>query len=208
MSEFSTQLVQFALVDVHASWFPAMDEALLMQAKASHYGRRWLASQLANIELFSVPPAALSISPALLQADAWWATSISENCAWFIELGAYKHISSIRHAIIREHVMQWRRVLGTTLYQRLLREDVRDQSEKMEIHDEDGFLFEWIDDDALAQRLKESAYSELLGFASRQHPLLAQRMALAFPEAWWQNAQRETPVSVLSQQIVTKILAR
>lgn len=218
MSELAAQLTQVALDDVHASWFPEMDAALLTQAKASDVGRRWLASRLANVELFSEPPAALGISTELLQAEVWWPMSLSDSSEWLIELGAYTHISSIRLAITREFVLQWRRVLGPALYQRLLREADSSRPTDREFHADNDSSLKWMslkwtspelmDDATLSQMLKKCAYEELITFSLRQHPLLAQRVALAFPEAWWQNYQRDPPVSVLDQETVMKILAR
>lgn len=222
MSEFAVHLTQAALDDVHASWVTDIDAALLAQAKASHYGRRWLASRLANLELFSVPPAALGVSTEILQAEMWWSMPISDNSAWWLELGAYTHISSIRLAIRREHVLQWRRVLGPALYQRLMREAGSSRPTDKEFRDDDDsslkwkslewkslkqMPLEWNDDTALVQMLKKCAYEEMIGFALRQHPLLAQRVALAFPEMWWQNYQRDPQVPLLDQATVTKILA-
>lgn len=208
MFELTSQLTQATLADVHASWLPEMDASLLAQAKLSDYGRRWLASRLANVELFSVPPAALDIAAELLQANAWWAMSISDSRARLIEMGAYTRISSIRLAIMREQVLQWRRVLGTALYQKMLREEVSNLPPEKEFYFDDDFSLGWIDDAALTQTLMKSAYEELLGFASRQHPLLVERVALAFPETWWQGYQCNPPTPVLGHGTVMKILAR
>lgn len=208
MSELASQLTQATLADVHASWIPEMDVALLARAKNSDYGLRWLASRLAKVEMFSVPPAALDIAAELLQANAWWAMSISESSAWLIELGAYTRISSIRLAIMRVQVLQWRRVLGAALYQKMLREEVSNFPSEKEFYFDDDFSLGWIDDAALTQSLMKCAYQELLGFASRQHPLLVQRVALAFPETWWQSFQRNPPMPVLDHGTVMKILAR
>lgn len=178
MPELAGALQQAALRDVHSSWLPMLTPSLLARAKQSAFGRRWLSTRLSAQTLFRTPSVMLDIPDALLQEQAWWQVSLCEHREHLIEMGAHACLSVLRTAIAREQVMQWRRVLGMPRYMQLLQ--LSDPGERAPL----SWPTRVMNDQALIEHLEKVACFELLNYSRQCHPLLAQRVALAFPLDW------------------------
>ncbi len=177
-------LVESALRDLHPTWLPGLDADLLEQARSSTMARRWLATRLTTLALFTVPPAALDIADDTLSQSAWWQRSFRTADEPLLALGARGFQRLIKASIQRDKVLQWRRVLGRDLYEQilLLPAESMPNTAKRDAGNKNASID--LEDSQLAEATRRSACMALLQFAQQQHPLLQARVALAFPQAW------------------------
>lgn len=206
MRDIASDLVNAALTDVHGSWLPELDLALLQKARASALGRRWLAANLSSVELFSQPPALLGIEATSLLESSWWQYSLSLCSQPLLEIGAFAFIPSIRAAVLRAQVMQWRRVLGRDTYLALLKNsDALFQQHMIPVacQPENNIV---ADDAVLTEKIRKTACFELLSYAGAIHPLLRLRVALAFPKCWSDEHLKHSYIAGLSSEFLSSRL--
>lgn len=206
MLDAVTSLVNAALADVHGSWLPELDAALLQKARASAVGRRWLAASLSSLELFNRPPALLGLEAGPLLASNWWQYSLQLCSQPLLEIGAFTFIPVIRAAVLREQVLQWRRVLGRDTYLSLLKNSdamLQENVIQAAFQPDSNIV---ADDALLTERIRKTACFELLSYASAIHPLLRTRVALAFPQCWSEEHLNHSYVPCLPSEFLSSRL--
>lgn len=181
--EMSTEsvLLACALRDLHGSWIPDLDAVLLSRAKMSAAGQRWLKARLKKVALFNHPPAGFGLMPLEGAESGWWQVPLAVESRHLIELGALGYLPDIKSSIDRDKVLQWRRVLGKDLYEKLLRVSLG----KLPLDTAVATAIPVrVEDAILADMIAMSGFRALFAYASRFHHLLALRVAVAFPQAW------------------------
>jgi hypothetical protein len=176
-------LERAALVDVHPSWLPDIEQELVCAARDSLPGQRWLAKHLtAQSVLFRYPPAALG-DDGLLQAQPWLFQRFGAWPQVMLELGAMVCADTIRAIVSREQVLQLRRVLGGTIYERVLQYSKQDGLDRALLRDR-VIPFWPLADEALQDRFQRLAAVEICHQAQQVHAIAGERMRMAFPREW------------------------
>lgn len=187
---------------VHASWFPRIPPALVLEARAQPLGRRWLANHLSSQSplLFGlrVPEGAEAV--ANLQEVARLAPLLGDALDSALELGAMAYAAIIRTTVRRADVKSMRTVLGVARYERVLTAVLPELSAPAQpLFSADG-----AGDDAVEERLIRQGAAELLHYADRVHRAWGESVRLAFERRIWMNM----PPTVLPAASVAACLHR
>jgi hypothetical protein len=187
---------------VHASWFPRIPPALVLEARAQPLGRRWLANHLSSQSplLFGlrVPEGAEAV--ANLQEVARLAPMLGDALDSALELGAMAYAAIIRTTVRRADVKSMRTVLGVARYERVLTAVLPELSAPAQpLFSADG-----AGDDAVEERLIRQGAAELLHYADRVHRAWGESVRLAFERRIWMNM----PPTVLPAASVAACLHR
>lgn len=191
MLEDLERLQCVALRDLHPSWLPETDAALVLQARHTPSGRRCLAQQLSSTQVLFRMPARQQIDCDVPAASyPWWLHCLNAQQSLWILLGAHVYLPLIRASISRQRVLQWLRVLGESDYGALLRTPAERYGERA-IHTQDELPEE---DERLRQSLLRTGYQQLVNYADTVHGCIANRVLLAFP-ANWNMAVKVQPIA-------------
>lgn len=184
MSTFAAtriSLQRAALADLHPHWLTDIDAPLLLRARASLSGRRYLSRRLAtDWNLFRALPASAEEAAALNQRP-WLLTPIADAIEPLHDLAAMSLAPQLRAVVGRDDVLRLHRVLGERRYRDMLTRNAGPVSTERG----DWQPLQFDSDEALSSRLQRQGSAEILGYAVAQlPPLLVERLRLAFPPEW------------------------
>lgn len=186
---------------VHRSWFPSLPADLVVHARKSSLGRRWLANRLAQVSplLFGILPYETEALPARnLRNAAWLRTCLRDVLECALDLGSLTLAVTVRTMVTRSEVVRLRAVLGVERYERLLSTPTPDfptepaaavAGAKADCHGDD-----------LLERLLQRGARELAAYATMLHPALGESVRLSFECNWWdvEVAPLLTPAAIES----------
>jgi hypothetical protein len=189
---------------VHSSWFPSLSADLVVQARKTPLGRRWLADRLVHVSplLFGILPYETEALPARnLRNSEWLRTCLRQVLECALDLGSLTLAVTVRTMVARSEVMRLRAVLGAARYERLLSMPTATSPggppgvpdvEAREIADCHG--------DDLLERLLRRGARELAAYATGLHPALGESVRLSFECSWWdvEGAALLTPAVIES----------
>jgi len=185
------------LLRLHPSWLAPLAAPLVIEARNSPLGRRWLANRLSAVcpVLLDIPretgPAS---APALGQAT--WLRNVLQNpLERALDLGSLALASTLRTMVTRSAVAQLRTLLGAERYQRILT--------AAEISRGNGpSPLEGASGHDLAERLARCGAAELASYATAVHPALGESVRLTFECSWW----HPEPEAVLPPEVAERCL--
>ncbi len=172
---------------VHPSWFPDFPAELVVHARKSSLGRRWLANRLAQASplLFGILPYETEAWPARnLRNAEWLRVCLREVLECALDLGSLTLAVTVRTMVTRSEVVRLRAVLGVERYERLL-------SMPGSRSGSPGALGAGADTgidcqrDDLLERLLQRGARELAAYAATLHPALGESVRLSFELTWW-----------------------
>jgi hypothetical protein len=167
---------------VHPSWLPSIDPDLVIAARQSTVGRRWLANQLTTINplLFALPR---GVGPGCvqdLQPLGWFTTALRQATDCALDLGALALAPRLRTVITRPAVTQIRTTLGQDRYERALAAPIP------------GPTLPPDDVTSLLEEILPRGAHELAEHAAQLHPALAESVKLTFDSHWWDSPATPT----------------
>ncbi len=180
------------LLRLHPSWLAPLEAPLVIQARNSPVGRRWLANRLSAVcpVLLGIP---LETGTALAQA-AWLRAVLHNPLERALDLGSLALASTLRTMVTRSAVAQLRTLLGAERYQRILTAAPRGGSGTAPVDSAGG--------NDLAEQLARRGAAELAAYATHVHPALGESVRLSFDRAWW----RPEPQALLPLDVAESCL--
>ena len=188
---------------VHPSWFPDLPADLIVHARKSPLGRRWLANRLARVSplLFGIPHETESIPARNLRNTEWLRTCLHDVVECALDLGSLTLAVTVRTMVTRSEVIRLRAVLGAERYERLLFAAPSTASVGTPARFRAGAhgTTDYRGDD-LAERLLRSGAHELAAYAATLHPALCESVRLSLECNWWdiEDTASLTPAAVES----------
>jgi hypothetical protein len=169
---------------VHPSWLPGLAAELVVQARSTPTGRRWLANQLSTLTplLFALPSGVGPASVHELYDVGWFSAVLQEPLERALDLGSLLLAARLRTVVSRFAVTHLRTMLGVERYERALTASPANAAVpavprvSTQTSDEADVL--------VGQVLHHGAH-ELAAYAARLHPALAQSVKLSFERNWW-----------------------
>jgi hypothetical protein len=174
---------------VHSSWFPGLPSDLVIHARKSTLGRRWLANRLAPVSplLFGILPYETEALPGRnLRNAEWLRTCLRDVSECALDVGSLTLAVTVRTMVTRSEVMRLRAVLGVERYERLL--SVPTSTPPFEPSGPQGVGARAEADcrgDDLPERLLQRGAHELAAYAATLHPALGESVRLSFECNWW-----------------------
>jgi hypothetical protein len=167
---------------VHPSWFPGVAADLIVHARRSPVGRRWLANRLAHVSplLFGIPHAAQMMSEGNLRGAESLRICLHDALDCALDLGSVAFSATLRAMVTRSEIMRLRMALGAERYQRLLSVPVPTFSPRLSA----PFNADSRADDLREGLLRHGA-RELAAYAASLHPFLDASVRLTFEVNWW-----------------------
>jgi hypothetical protein len=172
---------------VHPSWLPSLAAELVVAARRTPNGRRWLANQLSTVTplLFDLPSGVGPASVHELYDLGWFRAALREPLERALDLGSLLLAARLRTVVTRSAVTHLRTMLGAQRYERALTASSANTAApdvpriSMQTSDEADVL--------VGQVLHHGAH-ELAAYAAHLHPALAQSVKLSFERNWWSCA--------------------
>jgi len=166
------------------SWLPSLAGELVVEARKTPTGRRWLAEQLRSVTplLFALPCRDGAASAHRLYHLRWFGGVLREPQERALDLGSILLAARLRTVVGRSAVTHLRRMLGVERYERALTASLADVAApavpraSMQTSDEADVL--------MRQVLRHGAH-ELAAYAAHLHPAFAQSVKLSFERDWW-----------------------
>lgn len=173
---------------VHSSWFPAVSADLVVRARQSSLGRRWLANRLAMVSplLFGIPYETQALPARSLRDAEWLRTCLREVSECALDVGSLTLAVTVRTMVTRSEVVRLRAVLGTERYERLLSAAtaISAGSQSAAFGAVTRSEADWRGNDLLEHLLQRGA-REMAAYASMLHPALGESVRLSFECNWW-----------------------
>jgi hypothetical protein len=188
---------------VHPSWFPGLPAELIVHARKSPPGRRWLANRLARVSplLFGIPHETEAVPARNLRNAEWLRICLHDVLECALDLGSLTLAVTVRTMVTRSEVMRLRAVLGVERYERLLFAPPSTSSASAPAAFRAGAhgTAECRGDD-LAERLLRCGAHELAAYAATLHPALCESVRLSLECNWWdvEGMASLTPAAVES----------
>jgi len=172
---------------VHPSWFRNIEPKLILTARRSPLGRRWLANHLAKLSpaLFSLT-AWRSDAVARFGAVAWLAHPLEEPMECALELGGVALAAALRTVVTRDGVMRLRLALGASRYDRIL------QSNVVATDSQERPVWTSGAAEGITDHVARRGAMELAGYADNAHPAWGESVRLSFERWWWMSASDGT----------------
>jgi hypothetical protein len=183
-TEFWFDLQRETIERVHPSWLPASDPELVVAARGTKSGRRWLANRLSSAAalLFSLPSGVGPASARELYRVEWFRPALHDPVESALDLGSFVLAARLRTVVSRPAVARLRTMLGVQRYERALtasppRSTVAGMPwTSLQTGEEIEVL--------VGQVLHHGAH-ELAAYAGCLHPVLAESVRLSFEWGWW-----------------------
>jgi len=189
-------LAQSALRDLHPSWLANLDSELVIQARDRALGRRWLADRLARTENLYRDLQVYSDALRSPQLPTWLFQPLAVGLDR--ALGAHAYASLVKTSVARAQVAQWRNLLGSDLYTRVLNTHAENEPGPVESQPDPT-------SPDMGERLYRQGAIELYRVAFEHHPLAAERVQLGFPRDW-ALSQGQTRLSTTRAQTVIETM--
>jgi hypothetical protein len=166
------------------SWLPSLAGELVVEARGTPTGRRWLAERLSGVTplLFAIPCGVGAASVRELHDLGWFGAALREPRERALDLGSLLLAARLRTVVSRSAVTHLRTMLGVERYERTLTASLADVTApavpraSMQTSDEADVL--------VRQMLRHGAH-ELAAFAFHLHAVFAQSVKLSFERDWW-----------------------
>ena len=171
---------------VHPSWLPASDPELVVAARGTKTGRRWLANRLSSAAalLFALPSGAGPASARELYRFEWFRPALQDPVESALDLGSLALAARLRTVVSRPAVTRLRTLLGMQRYVRALSASPPGSAAAgmpwttLQTGEEIEVL--------VGQVLHHGAH-ELAAYAGSLHPALAESVKLSFEWGWWSS---------------------
>jgi len=178
------ELQRETLERLHPSWLPSIEAELLVVARQSGSGRRWLANRLCTSRplLFALPRGVGPTSAHELTQHQTFRAVLQEPVERALDLGSLAIAARLRTVVSRSAITRLRTLLGLERYERALHippartAPVAVPWLAMQSGDEVEVL--------VGQALHHGAH-ELATYAARLHPALGESVRLSFECRWW-----------------------
>jgi hypothetical protein len=173
---------------VHSSWFPNVSADLVVRARRSPLGRRWLANRLALVSplLFGIPYETEALPARNLSNAQWLRACLHEASECALDLGSLTLAVTVRTMVTRSEVVRLRAVLGAERYERLLSVSTATSPGRPLVALGIGARAEAdCRGDDLLERLLQRGARELATYAFTLHPALGESVRLSFECNWW-----------------------
>lgn len=180
---------------VHPSWLPAVEAELVVAARQSVPGRRWLANRLGTVSplLFALPRGVGAGCVQDLQPLGWLRAALREILECALDLGSLALAPRLRTVVTRSAVTRIRTTLGQERYERALAAPpVPGPTPPVD------------DVESLLDEVIHSGARELAEHAHHFHPALAESVRLSFECNWWDTPSTAT----LPREIAASCLQR
>ena len=166
------------------SWLPGLAGELVIEARRTATGRRWLADRLTSVSplLFALPRGPDATAVPKLDNLGWLAAVLREPHERALDLGSLLLAARLRTVVSRSTVTHLRAMLGVERYERALRASLANVTApavprtSMQTSDQANVL--------IRQVLRHGAH-ELAAYAAHLHPAFAQSVRLSFERDWW-----------------------
>jgi hypothetical protein len=182
---------------IHPSWLPAVEAELVVAARQTVTGRRWLANRLGTVcpLLFALPR---GVGPGCvqdLQPLGWFRTALREILECALDLGSLALAPRLRTVVTRSAVTRIRTTLGQERYERALAAPAVV-----------GTTPPADDVDSLLEEVLHHGAQELAEQAGQLHPALSESVKLSFECNWWDTPSsamlpRELAMSCLQRRV-------
>ena len=172
---------------VHPSWLPGLAAELVVAARRTPTGRRWLANQLSKVTplLFDLPSGVGPASVHELYDLGWFRAALREPLERALDLGSLLLAARLRTVVSRSAVTHLRTMLGAQRYERALTASSANTAApdvpRVSMQTSDAA-------DVLVGQVLHHGAHELAAYAAHLHPALALSVKLSFERNWWSYA--------------------
>ncbi len=184
--EFWFDLQRETVERAHPSWLPESDPELVVAARGTKTGRRWLANRLSSAAtlLFALPSGVGRASARELYRFEWFRPALQDPVESALDLGSFVLAARLRTVVSRRAVTRLRTMLGVQRYERALSASPPGSTAAgmpwttLQTGEEIEVL--------VGQVLHHGAH-ELAAYAGSLHPALAESVKLSFECGWWSS---------------------